>query len=167
MGNEWLAVLEDFGVDVRNYLRTEYLQQPERGSVSILLSFFHYGIASRYIIFSENSPRISWDWYIDPEGHASKVLHEFRNLGPVRHLPRKDHELPDEMFNWPYFYSRLDRCYSALWWCTRTEEESSSMRSIIKILENRFERRWLKKAKKLRRAQGIREFPKVPGAWID
>ena len=42
-----------------------------------------------------------------------------------------------------------------------------ALQSTVKILENRFERRWLKKAKKLRRAQGIREFPKVPGAWID
>jgi hypothetical protein len=126
MGNEWLAILEDFGVDIITYLRTEHLHQLERGSASMLLSFFDSYIASRYTIFSENSPRISWDWYIDLEGHASKALHLFRNLGPVRHNLRKDHQSPDEMFNWPYFYSRLDRWYSALGLYTGTEEESST-----------------------------------------
>jgi len=41
------------------------------------------------------------------------------------------------------------------------------MQSPIKALESQFERRWLKKVKKLERMQGIRKLPKVPDALID
>jgi hypothetical protein len=117
----------------------------------------------RYLVFSEHIPRVSWDWYIDPKGPAFQVLYEFRNLGPSIHGPRKDYNSPDAMSHWPYFYPRWQSCRSISY-----PRSAKAMRSsFIKLFENRFERRWLKKMKKLERAHGIRKSPKIPGSWID
>jgi len=173
LGENLLSILEDFGLDVREYLKLERLHQREWKSIPILLPHFsfddvqEFNIPRRFIIFSSDYPRISWDWYIDPEGHAFEVLQEFRNLGPMNHGPRRDYRSPEIMFNWPYFYARWDNLPGAVPWWTNTEAKRSSLRNPMKVFENRFERRWLKKMKKLRKAQGIGETLKIPGAWID
>jgi hypothetical protein len=173
LGESWLSILEDFGLDVREYLKTERLYQNEWKSIPILLPNLSSDIVQkcdiprRFIIFSNDYPRISWDWYIDPEGHAFEVLQEFSNLGPMKHEPTDDYRYPEIMFNWPYFYARWDNLPGAVPWWTNTEPKRSSLRNPMKVFENRFERRWLKKMKKLRKAQGIGETLKIPGAWID
>jgi len=173
LGENWLSILEDFGVDVREYLKLERLHQRELKSIPILLPHLNFydvqecNNPRRFIIFSTDYPRISWDWHIDPEGHAFEVLQEFRNLGPMYHEPRQDYESPGRMANWPYFYARWENLPRAVHWWTNTEEMRSSLRTLIKVFENRFERRWLKKMKKLQKAQGIGETLKIPGAWID
>jgi hypothetical protein len=171
VGEEWLAILESSGLDIENYLRTERLYQYD-GSTPLITPHLRSSSSldcfrDRYTIFSESSPRISWDWYIDPEGHASEVLHEFRNLGPMEQDLSYDYEYPERMFNWPYRYPRWQYLQPALKWCTTSEETRSFYRTLIKIFDDRFERRWLKKVEKLRRAQGIGKGPKVPGAWVD
>lgn len=167
VGEEWLAILESSGLDIENYLRTERLYQYDGSTPLITLhlgtSDNFYCCRGRYTIFSESSPRVSWDWYIDPEGHVSEVLHEFRNLGPMGQDLSYDYEYPERMFNWPYRYPRWQYLQPALKWSTTSEET----RTLIKIFDDRFERRWLKKVEKLRRAQGIGKGPKVPGAWVD
>jgi hypothetical protein len=168
---EWLLVLESFGLDIEEYLKTERLYQYE-GSVAktvphmgsfLIMNEHRY----RYTIFSKHSPRVSWDWAIDPEGHAAEVSHEFRNLGPVSHEPFRDYQYPEMMFNWPYFYPKWQSLRRAFNHYTNTQEVRSSCRISIAVFEKRFERRWVKRAEKLQRAQGIKKGPRVPGAWID
>jgi hypothetical protein len=171
LGEYWLSILEDFGLDVREYLKTERLHQYEWKSIPMLLPHLSSNddniIPRRFVIFSNNYPRISWDWYIDPEGHAFEVLQEFRNLGPIIHRPTRDYTSPEIMVNWPHFYARWENLPWAVHWRVNTEEMTSSLSTLIKVFENRFERRWLKKMKKLRNAQGIGGKLKIPGAWID
>ncbi len=166
LGEGWLGILEDFGIDIGEYLRTERVAQHEESSPILTPKYDRYTKSSRYsyIIFSESSPRVSLDWYIDPEGHASEVLHEFRNLGPSSHNPSQDYKFPERIVNWPHFYPRWESCHDALSWGWITED---TVNSLSKLFQNRFERRWLKKAQKLDRAQGIGKIPRVPGAWID
>jgi hypothetical protein len=172
LGENWLSILEDFGLEVREYLKLERLHQREWKSIPILLPHLNFydvqecNNPRRFIIFSNDYPRISWDWYIDPEGPAFEVLQEFRNLGPMYHEPTRDYESPGRMANWPYFYARWENRPRTMHWRKITEEMSQLM-TLIKVFENRFERRWLKKMKKLRNAQGIGEKLKMPGAWID
>jgi hypothetical protein len=171
VGNVWLAILERFGVDIDDYLRTERTLQvhfDDSGSLPMLSPYFRVGalnsIRHRYLIFSENIPRISWDWYIDPKGPAFEVLYEFRHTGPSCHVFEQDYNYPEELSNWPYFYPRWDSCRSASSsrWITKEMRNS-----IINLFERRFERRWLNKLKKIERAQGSWKGPKLPGAWID
>jgi hypothetical protein len=172
LGENWLSILEDFGLDVKEYLKTERLYQNEWKSIPILLPHLSFDDVQecnnprRFIIFSNDYPRISWDWYIDPEGHAFEVLQEFSNLGPMNHVPTRDYHFPLRMVNWPYFYARWENLPMVVHRWMNTEE-MSRLRTLIKVFENRFERRWLKKMKKLRNGQGIGEKPKMPGAWID
>ncbi|KAN0104299.1 hypothetical protein V8E51_010044 [Hyaloscypha variabilis] len=176
VGEEWLAILADYGLDIDEYLRTE-LARHHRGSQPIsmrhsgrVMSLLVDGIwhnRYRYLIFSDKAPRISWDWYVDSRGHASQALYEFRNLGPVNEEPGRDYDDPDAVFNWPYFYPRWESCRKRLKWYTTSEASRGSMRALIEYYEKRFERRWLKKVKKWRKAHGIGESPRLPGAWID
>ena len=168
---EWLLVLGSFGLDIEEYLQTERLYQYE-GSVPILSphlwsSHFTDDGLYRYTIFSKDSPRVSWDWAFDPEGHATEVIHEFRNLGPMSHEPFEDYQNPEKMFNWPYFYPKWQSFRGAFYHYMSTEEVRSSCKIYIAVFEKRFERRWLKRGGKLQRAQGIKKGPRVPGAWID
>jgi hypothetical protein len=170
VGEEWLEILGDAGFDIEDYIRIEELHQYKFGSVPILLPLWSHGgikitdnIRHRCIIFSDHKPRISWNWYINPEGHAFEVLYEFRNLGPIDndYDPAQDYHFPEEIFNWPFFHPRWER--SHLWWHLRTDE----MVSPHKVFRDRFERRWLKKIKKLEKTQGIGRGLKIPGAWVD
>jgi hypothetical protein len=170
MCEEWLMILEDVGIDIAEYLRTELVYQYQYGSVPILLQ--PWGLLRsetkdclryRCHIFSETKPRVSWDWYINPQGHAFEVLREFGNLGPIDHHPGKDFYFSHKTCNWPYFYPRWESCRNA----PRSYITEDMKPSLLKLFENRFERRCIKKGNKLKRAQGIRNGPKVPGAWID
>jgi hypothetical protein len=172
---EWLLVLESFGLDIEEYLQTERLYQykdsvptsvPHMGNFSFLVMDDYTG-RYRYTIFSKHRPRVSWDWTIDPEGHAAEVIHEFRNLGPMSHEPFEDYQNPEKMFNWPYFYPKWQSFRGAFYHYMSTEEVRSSCKISIAVFEKRFERRWLKRGGKLQRAQGIKKGPRVPGAWID
>jgi hypothetical protein len=172
---KWLLVLESFDLDIEEYLQTERLYQYE-GSVPILAPHFGgfritddtpYDTPYRYTIFSKHSPRLSWDWSIDPEGHAAELIHEFRNLGPMYHEPFRDYQYPEMMFNWPYVYPKWQNLRRAFNYYTNSDEVRSSCMISISVFEKRFERRWLKRAEKLQRAQGIRKGPRVPGGWID
>jgi hypothetical protein len=171
VGEEWLTILQSFGLDIKDYLRTERFYQYDGPTPIIKPHLGHFNIADyypgRYMILSEHSPRISWDWHFDPEGHAFEALHEFRNLGHMRQDPGDDYKFPERMLNWPYVHPRWQSLNRAVHWYTNTEEMRCSLRTLITIFENRFERRWLKKVMRLRKAQGIGENPKVPGAWID
>ncbi|KAE9363197.1 hypothetical protein N431DRAFT_524055 [Stipitochalara longipes BDJ] len=174
VGEQWLGILEDFGHDIKEYLQVELLEQEEWNSIAILISQWTAepdvaadGTPRRYIIFSEENPRVSWDWYIDSEGHAFEALYEFRNLGRFTHVPIQDYNRPGESFNWPYFYPQWQNLPFAITRRHNTEAMKSSLRIRIAILKNRHEHRWIKRANKLERAQGIKRGPKVPGAWID
>jgi hypothetical protein len=176
VGEEWLAILADHGIDIDEHLRTEltYYQRESlpismthSGRVTAFMVNGHWYDRYRYLIFSDKTPRISWDWYIDSAGHASQALYEFRNLGPVKHNPGRDYDTPDAMCNWPYFYPRWESCRRTLYWHTASEASKGSMRVLIGYYEKRFERRWVKKVKKWRKVHGIGDNPGLPGAWID
>jgi hypothetical protein len=165
VGEEWLTLLESSGVDIGDYLRTEHILQSsyEHGSIPMLSEHVGADARPRHLVFSEDIPRASWDWYIDPHGHACEALYEFRNLGPPSHDPKQDYKCPDEMSNWPFIYPRWQSCASMPYRCSAKETK----RTLIKLFESRSESRWLKKMKKLERFEGIRKIRKVPGAWID
>jgi hypothetical protein len=169
LGEQWLRILERSGIDIEEYLRTERFV---RGDASLpILLFEHQWQPNRtartrcaYIIFSESSPRVSWDWYIDPQSHAVEVLNEFKNLGPSSYDIPKGYQYPERMVNWPYFYPRWEVCYGHSFYYVMKEYR---MKYFKTPFENRFERRRLKKARKLYKAQGIGKRKRIPGAWID
>jgi hypothetical protein len=161
LGLAWLDILTEMRLDVVEYLRTEYCFHfdPSK-SLPMLEEDFHgkYPHARRLVV-SEETPSISWDWFIDANRKAFEVLEEFKNFGPgavdiidwYRGCPR--------LCNWPFFYPR---------WAFIVRFRNKNSAAIAQFAEDRFERRWQKKAMKLARAQGIlQRGPKVPGAWID
>jgi len=171
LGEEWLAILEDFGIDVAEYLRTERLCQYKWGHVPMLIPPWSASIEDgpdykqryQHIIFSENIPRISWDWYNHPGRPASEVLHEFRNFGPGSHEFQQDYQWPEAMFNWPYFYPQWHACF----YVSSEILSHETKNSLVKLYDARFERRWLKKIQIFQKRLGFGKSSKVPGAWID
>jgi hypothetical protein len=171
VGEEWLAILEDFGINIAEYLGTERLCQYKLGLVPILSPPWsnvfedevYNNIRYQYINFSDDVPRISWDWYIHPGRPAFEVLHEFRNFGPGHLDAREDYQSPEAMFNWPYFYPRWQSCLQ-----TSSEYITKEMKSsLVELFKARFERRWFRKVQKFQRAQGFGKNLKIPGAWTD
>jgi hypothetical protein len=166
LGLAWLDILAELRLDVVGYLRNEYCFHfdPSK-SLPMLEGYLSTDFRARCLIVSEETPAISWDWFIDANGKAFEVLEEFKNFGPgaVDDMAWY-YGCPRSLNNWPFFYPRWD--FYGAWARFRSWDEDSA--AIAQLAEDRFERRWQKKAVKLARAQGIlQRGPKVPGAWID
>lgn len=163
LGDEWLDTLKRAGVDVAEYLKVErFLHSNDRIPYPAMEPHPKFDYRMRHLIFSDEGPGISWDWYIDPEGSAYDVLEEFKNFGPSRHEPCYDWKYPEQIENWPFIYGCWD--YSLDWGLGSSDDK---VFATAERWQARFEYRWHKKAEKLVRVQGIRKGPKVPGAWID
>jgi hypothetical protein len=159
LGLAWLDILTEMRLDVAEYLRTEYCFHfdPSK-SLPILDGDRRTDYRARRLVVSEETPAISWDWFIDANGKAFEVLEEFKNFGPGAVDDMDWYHGCLRLRNWPFFYPRW--AHDESWY------ESST--AIAQLAKDRFERRWHKKAMKLARAQGIlQRGPKVPGAWID
>lgn len=166
LGLAWLDILTELRLDVVGYLRTEYCFHfdPSK-SFPILDADWRTDFRARRLVVSEETPAISWDWFIDANGKAFEVLEEFKNFGPgavddMAYFLRG----PESLANWPFFYPRWDYYVTEAKFASWDEDVATN----AQLAEDRFERRWQKKAMKLARAQGIlQRGPKVPGAWID
>jgi hypothetical protein len=165
LGLAWLDILTELRLDVVEYLRTEYCFHfdPSK-SLPLLEGNRSTGFRARRLVVSEETPSISWDWFIDANGKAFEVLEEFKNFGRGYDDFYWYLMIHRRFNNWPFLYPK--------WTFDVEEAKSRYCREIIpgrvQLAEDRFERRWHKKATKLARAQGLlQRGPKVPGAWID
>ncbi|KAE9365956.1 hypothetical protein N431DRAFT_385949 [Stipitochalara longipes BDJ] len=165
LGLAWLDLLMEVRINVVEYLRTVYnFHFDVSTSLPMLQNSYYSDFRARYLIISEEPPSISWDWFIEAGGNAFEVLEEFKNFGPGRHLTVVDYNQPGSMYNWPYSYP--------VWqWCVEMKRfggAGENQMAAVQKAEDRYERRWHKKALKLARAQGIvHRGPKMPGAWVD
>jgi hypothetical protein len=163
LGRKWLEILLESGIDVDEYLRVEFEMRREQSATCCRLTpYYRAGYRDRFLIMSKEPPSVSWDWYIDPTGMAFDVLQEFKDLGtgPQNIL------WPDYSEGWPFVYSGWPG--NAIHVEERGVRVSDADMSRLRICNDRYERRELKKEVKFARAQGLlRRGPKVPGAWID
>jgi len=165
LGDAWLDILRRCDVDVAEYLRNERVHHSIDSRTSPLLSHRRFD-HERYLVISEEIPRVSWEWFIDPEGKAFDVLEEFKNFGPATHNIFSDYRCPERTENWPFIYPGWQHCAKKVAW-VEDEYEYNKQRRTFKLFEDRFERHRYKKATKLTRVRGIHKGPKMPGAWID
>jgi hypothetical protein len=160
LGQKWLEILTESGIDVVEYLRVE--SEIHFNSLPIMAKQYAYGGRGRQLIISKKPPTVSWEWYIDPAGRALDVLQEFKNFGIGSQHMRW---WPNESSAWPFFYPGWKHEAQRLrdGWPVSGNDQSR-----LRTFQNRCERREQGKANKLARAQGIlQRGPKVPGAWID
>ena len=146
LGQKWLEILSESGIDVVEYLGVE--SEIHSNSLPMMEKQYVYGGRDRQLVISKKPPTVSWEWYIDPAGSAFDVLQEFMYFGETYYY---DWRFPNGEQLAPIFYPAWHSTARAL-----------------RIFNNRCERREQKKAKKLAREQGLlQRGPKVPGAWID
>ena len=158
----WLNVLMESGIDVMKYLRIEYqLHFDPSTALPMIHEISEFDYRRRYLNISLETPSVSWDWFIDPEGQAYDVLEEFKDFGGFRPPPGSAFLPFNEL--WPVVFSRWQ-------WLAEDLQFVCGDRDYIILVQraNRFERRCEKKAMKLAKAQGIfHKGTKMPGAWID
>jgi hypothetical protein len=165
VGQAWLDILTESGIDVVKYLRTEYqLHFDPTTALPMTQENINNDFHRRYLIISPETPSISWDWFIDPEGQAYDVLEEFKYfelfnapLGPWPNYANR---------HWPIVYTRWQWFVAQGAFLSAEEKEEETI--FVHRANDRFKRRCQKKAMKLAKAQGIfHQGPKMPGAWID
>jgi hypothetical protein len=165
LGDQWLDILFRSGVDVVEYLRTELVNHPiDSRSLRMIRPPWTFVKQKRCLIISEEVPRISCDWYVDPAGKAFEVLEEFKDFDPEqRSWYFEKYNRRNILQRWPFIYYDWQR------WAEEVELGTASPREtrIARVFEERMEYRQKMKAVKFARAQGVRKGPKVPGAWID
>ena len=161
LGQKWLEILSEFGVDVVDYLSVEFeIRCKPSQTLPMMMPKYDTGYRERHLMISTDPPSVSWEWYIDPRGKAFDVLQEFRDLG----TGPQDETEPDDYSDWPFVYSECGRiAFNLEFGYVEADEESR-----LRTFNERYERHEYKKAMKLARAQGLlHRGPKVPGAWID
>ena len=164
VGQAWLDVLTEFGIDVVKYLRTEYQLHFDSSTALPMIYEYSENSRRRYLIISLETPSVSWDWFIDPEGQAYDVLEEFKNFGNFYSPFRSIHYNANR--HWPIVYTRRQWIVVQRPFLPAKEKEEATM--FLHRANDRFKRRCEKKAMKLAKAQGIfHKGPKMPGAWID
>jgi hypothetical protein len=102
VGQAWLDVLTECGIDVVEYLRTEYQLHFDPSTALPIMTLYN-GLRG-YLIISLETPSVSWDWFIDPEGQAYEVLEEFKNFGNF--YSPYSYSLYNANRHWPIVYSR-------------------------------------------------------------
>jgi hypothetical protein len=165
LGSEWLGLLEEAGIDVAEYLRTERVIHFDGLDAlpKIRLSGRH--LRERALIISEEGGRmgVSTDWAMDPRSQAFEALHEFRHFGPMHHSKRSDCWEPDVLYNWPYFYPRWHSYVDSV----DLGPMEIERRKMADVTVQRYDRRWKRKIVAYMKPRGMNKVPKVPGAWID
>ena len=157
LGDEWIDVLRGAGVNVSQYLSMELgLQDISFGNFEARFEAWD-GPRLRKISVG-GRPEISLDWYIAPEGEAFDSLYEFRYFGPGLRY-HGGLEPATWPYSHPFWHAYADRVERG--WATEVQIR------VVKLLEDRLERRQYKKAMKLARIQGLHKGPKIPGSWID
>jgi hypothetical protein len=158
LGQKWLEILSEFGIDVVEYLGVESEIHFNSSQTSpMMLGRHSVSNRERYLIISKRPPTISWEWYIDPAGRAFDVLQEFKYFGIRYH----DSRFSNYDVDWPFFYPKWQQAFER-------RQLGSDEEPCLRIFNNRCERREQKKARNLAREQGLlQRGPKVPGAWID
>jgi hypothetical protein len=164
VGQAWLDFLTESGIDGVKYLQTEYqLHFDPSTALPMIHETIGFGYRRRYLIISPETPSVSWDWFIDPEGQACDVLEEFKNLGSTCHRYPYWQDKINAL--WPIVYSRWQWFVKGPCLPGAREKEETIF---VHRANDRFKRRCEKKAMKLAKAQGIfHKGPKMPGAWID
>ncbi|KAE8452504.1 hypothetical protein EG329_000407 [Mollisiaceae sp. DMI_Dod_QoI] len=165
IGMRLLETLDAGNVELGEYLRVER-QYYYRAKWLPGLPFVELVTPRlRVVHIADKEPfSLSWDWWIDPEGVASEVLHEFRHFGPVWHdIFDYKFEPTQVLRSWPFMYPFWSCClqFKSLHYPGDYE------RKIADRFKTRFERRWQKKMTKLAKIQGTYKKPKMPGMWID
>ncbi|KAH8745426.1 hypothetical protein F5882DRAFT_387549 [Hyaloscypha sp. PMI_1271] len=165
LDSEWLGLLEEAGIDVAEYLRTErVIHFDGLGALpKIRMSGRH--LRERALIISEEGERmgVSTDWAMDPRSQAFEALHEFRHFGPMHHSKRSDCWEPDVLYNWPYFYPRWHSYVDSV----DLGPMEIERRKMADVTVQRYDRRWKRKIVGYMKPRGMNKVPKVPGAWID
>ena len=156
----WLETLATEGLDVREYLKVEMELHKE----NYPLPYYHDSIPQRSLVFDiGQKPSVEWDWWIDPDGPASLVCHEFRHMANSYNENLID---SDELWDgtWPFINSEwalhLD-------WQRHDPAENRWWRHMIDLADSRAARRVAKKEMKVARAEGTDRRKRMPGSWID
>ncbi|CZR58008.1 uncharacterized protein PAC_07898 [Phialocephala subalpina] len=165
IGARLLDMLRAARVDLAEYLaieRRDHLEELQGSEIPFLKAV---DLRRRVLNISHEEPfSLSWDWWIDPEGNAFEVLHEFKHFEPDEHDIRMDYVCREEQHNWPYIYPRWVHRLEMLEGGWPTQERETAF---AKLFKRRFERRWQNKMTKLAKMQGTYKKPRMPGTWID
>ncbi|KAH8743361.1 hypothetical protein F5882DRAFT_446616 [Hyaloscypha sp. PMI_1271] len=166
LGQKWLEILSESGIDLVQYLRAESeIHFNPSKALPMMEGYYMTACRDRYLVISEDPPAVSWNWYLEPTGTALDVLNEFKDFGVGPQYPNLNPfvEVEQVVFrDWPFFYPPWQAGILRGKW--RTPEDESSLRHF----NARCERRQQRKAMRLAKAQGLlHRGPKVPGAWVD
>ena len=154
---EWLTMLAEAGYDVRAYIEEEIALHD--GPTVVFMS-------ERQLCFRNgDSPRVWWDWWIDPSSAASLVCEEFR------HMNRRGSSMMDECewkASWPFVYHFGCESSKPDWWkdfdVKSKDQEWIMWHRKRKLTQTRFERRARKRFP--RHKDNTERFP-MPGIWVE
>lgn len=169
VGNSWLRILASEGFDILAYLEEEIALHTAQ-HLSTWATYLH----RRVLIFQlGENPGVWWDWQLEPESGAILVREAYKSLN----LTNEEDNLANyyrtytndtpQQDTWPWGYP--DWFWAPWYSATMPESEQNNPMLVVDrrrhLAYDRATRRMEKKASKKRRALGMKNASKMPGAW--
>ena len=157
----WLEALAMEGVDVREFLKVEMELHGENYTPPSQWD----NIPQRFLVFDiGQKPSVEWDWWIDPDGPASLVCHEFRHMA----CSYTEGYLLPGYYTWEHAWPFINPEWAHhLGWWSPDSAEHRLWRHMIDLADSRAARRVAKREAKIARAEGTYRRKRMPGSWID
>jgi hypothetical protein len=160
----WLQLLLSEGRDIRKYVEKER-DLHVNDEFFTWPSWIYHKTEARVLQFDlGSSPRVWWEWYIDPAASMPELRQELDHIAMLNlnYLSRRPWE-----FMWPYEYPPWFDNFEP--WDGSDErylQKRLEWKRIKKLFHERSNRREKKKAAKAARAQGVKtKRSRMPGAW--
>lgn len=163
--SDWLELLSQEGIDVRDYLSQEVAI---RASGEVPSTMFSQTMRQRpYILhFTMEDPvSVQVEWWIDPKTPGAFVLEEFKNfpLETAGYIWSTADESEDSWdVHWPFSH-KYCYCSPGCLFISGGYPTTEHRRAQEHIKVQRYERREAKKRRRYYRSQGFRD--RMPGAW--
>lgn len=165
VANIWLQILESEGYDAVTYLKEEVaLHEPQQH-----LTWSDFDCYRKLIFQLGENPGVWWDWQLEPESGAIMVREEYKSLNLAMDiddfLVRGDWVINDDEIMilqsamWPWGYIELD------WGLDSSDAIYSEWKRKKNLARSRADRRLAKRVSKHRRALGLKNVARMPGAW--
>lgn len=163
VGVRLLDMLRASNVDLVGFLKAERRSHLEGSWLPNVPFVKTIDAGKRRLHISDTEPfSLSWDWWIDREGHAFEALNEFRHFEQFTHSFSYDY-YRGPLSNWPYIYPT----WHFFFMCSQHLHPNKYDKGVASLFQRRFERRWKKKITKQAKINGTWRKPKMPGTWID
>lgn len=165
----WFQILSSEGIDVQAYLMEEVALHAAQNQLT--WEEFGGNRCRRLCYETEESPSVWWEWYPSPSSRIPLVQAEYRQISFDLDYWKLGIKLPVSWQDrWPFDHPKWSND-PRMWVASQSDfwdwEPSPERQRLDSLAQERAERRFTKRVRKLARGQEWRTRSQMPGTWVE